>query len=238
MVSQLRRPTNHYELLPRDSFDEEAKDFPETLRRSSTSTSWLSRLASKLRTHKFPDRAAYALYVTPRRRKRSVLRLVYWSIFSVPYLVVFLVLFVSIFFPSYTVRPAHYSDLRNRALATTHPGRANPHSEKVFIAAALYEEKGQLTSGAWGRAVLRLVDLLGPDNVHLSIYEDNPDLKTKQSLIDLRGKVTCEPYPTCEGCSANNYKPTPLSSSRISTSAPFPTPPYRTERSVSSASPS
>jgi ZIP family zinc transporter len=110
----------------------------------------------------------------------------------VPYILLFLVVFTSIFFPSYTVRPAHYKELRQRALNSTIPGRANPHNEKVFIAAALTEDKGHLTSGGWGRSVLQLVDLLGPDNVHLSIYEDNADAETKQSLIDFRHKATCE----------------------------------------------
>lgn len=190
-----RRSTMDYELLPRDSIDdEEAKDYFDQQHRT-TALSWLSRLASRLRITKFPDRSAYAHYVTPRRRRRSVLRLVYWFIFSIPYILISLVLVAGIFFPSYTVRPAHYEELRQRALASDQPGRANPYGEKVFIAAALYEEKGHLTSGAWGRAVIQLIDLLGPDKVHLSLYEDNPDLKTKQSLAEFRGKVTCETLP-------------------------------------------
>ncbi|KAH7065952.1 cryptococcal mannosyltransferase 1-domain-containing protein [Paraphoma chrysanthemicola] len=181
-----RRPTNDYELLPRDSLDEEAKDLADTY---ALSTSWLSRLAAKLRITRFPARADYAHYVTPRRRKRSILRLIYWAIFSFPYICAFLVLFASIFMPSYTVRPPHYNELRKRATQDTEPGRANPYGEKVFIAASLYEEKGSLTTGAWGQAVLDLIDLLGPDNVHLSLYEDNPDLKTKQALAEFRQKI-------------------------------------------------
>jgi hypothetical protein len=184
-----RRSTNDYELLPRDSSEEDAKDYTEL---HPPSPSWLSRVASTLRITHFANRAVYAHYVTPRRRKRSVLRLVYWTIFSFPYVCIFLVLVASIFFPSYTVRPAHYNQLRQRALATTDPGRANPYSEKVFITAALYEEKGNLVAGAWGKAVLQLIDLLGPEHVHLSIYEDNADLKTKQALVEFRQKVPCK----------------------------------------------
>lgn len=183
-----RRSTNDYELLPRDSLDEGAEDLPQT---HITSQSWFSRAASLLRFSNFSNRAVYAHYVTPRRRKRSVLRLVYWLIFSIPYFIVLLVLCTSIFFPSYTNRPAHYNTLRQRALNSTEPGRANPYGEKVFIAAALYEEKGDLVSGAWGKAVLQLIDLLGPEHVHLSIYEDNPDLKTKQALVEFRKQVPC-----------------------------------------------
>jgi len=99
------------------------------------------------------------------------------------------VLITGIFFPSYTVRPAHYEELRKQAVDT---GRANPYNEKVFITASLAEKKGDLTSGAWGKEVLQLVNLLGPENVHLSIYEDNPDPMTKQSLASFRTKVKCE----------------------------------------------
>lgn len=191
MPAKHRRSTHEYELVPRDSLDDEAKDHPE-FEVITAKPSWLTRLGHWLRITRFPDRAAYAHYVTPRRRKRSILRLIYWTIFSIPYFLVSLVLIASIFFPSYTVRPAHYTELRQRTLDTNQPGRGNPHGEKVFIAAALYEEKGHLTSGAWGSAVLQLIDLLGPDNVYLSIYEDNPDLKTKQSLVEFRGKITSE----------------------------------------------
>lgn len=117
-----------------------------------------------------------------------------------PYILVFLVLFAAIFFPSYTVRPAHYTELRQRALKHTAPGRANPYHEKVFIAAALSEEKGHLTSGGWGRSVLQLVDLLGPENVHLSVYEDNADEETKQSLIAFRRNATCAFHLPFKGC--------------------------------------
>lgn len=187
-----RRSHTDYELLPRESLDDDDafKLYPEPPQHSTT-WSWPARLAAKLRIIRLPDRAAYAHYVTPRRRRRSILRLIYWSFFSVPYILILLVLVASIFFPSYTVRPAHYAELHQRALSSDVPGRANPYSEKVFIAAALYEEKGHLTSGAWGRAVLQLIDLLGPDNVYLSVYEDNPDLKTKQSMKQFREKVNC-----------------------------------------------
>jgi ZIP family zinc transporter len=127
-----------------------------------------------------------------------MLRLIYWSLFSVPYILIVLVLVAGIFFPSYTVRPPHYEELRKRA---TNTGRANPYNEKVFIAASLAETKGDLTSGAWGREVLELVELLGQENVHLSIYEDNPDPVTKQSLISFREQVKCEalcPVPVVE----------------------------------------
>ncbi|KAF1357211.1 hypothetical protein EJ07DRAFT_181390 [Lizonia empirigonia] len=179
-----------YERLPRTSL--EAQDLPE-LKRSVSTSSWLSTLRSRLPGVKtLSERATYTHLVTPRRKKRSILRAVYYTIFAFPYFCALLVLIAGIFFPSYTNRPAHYIDLQQRAANGTAPGRANPYSEKVFIAASLYEDKGQLTSGGWGRSVLQLIDLLGPDNVHLSIYEDNPTEEAKQSLASFRQNVTCK----------------------------------------------
>lgn len=189
MPAKYRHSANNYELLPRDSLDDEAKDYSDL---HVESPSWSSRVASLFDFSRFSNSAVYAHYVTPRRRKRSALRLVYWLIFCIPYFIILLVLCTSIFFPSYTNRPAHYNTLRQRALSSTEPGRANPYGENVFISAALYEEKGNLVSGAWGKAVLELIDLLGPEHVHLSVYEDNPDLKTKQALVEFSKKVPCE----------------------------------------------
>ncbi|KAJ4401937.1 hypothetical protein N0V91_007591 [Didymella pomorum] len=182
-------PRHDYERLPRTSL--EAQDFPE-LKRSVSTSSWLSTLSSRLPGVKtLSERATYTHLVTPRRKKRSILRAIYYTVFAFPYFCAFLVLVAGIFFPSYTHRPAHYVELQQRAANGTEPGRANPYSEKVFIAASLYEDKGQLTSGGWGRSVLELIDLLGPDNVHLSIYEDNPTDAAKQSLDSFRANVTC-----------------------------------------------
>ena len=186
----LKLNRQQYELLPRESLDDEQAFETGPASSVSSKPSWLNRLCSRfLGANKLSERAVYKHYVTPRRRKRSILRLIYWSIFSVPYILIFLVLFTGIFFPSYTVHPAHYNELRQQAIES---GRANPYNETVFIAASLAEKKGDLTSGAWGREVLQLVDLLGPENVYLSIYEDNPDPVTKQSLDSFREKVKCK----------------------------------------------
>jgi ZIP family zinc transporter len=190
MLPMLKPSRRQYELLPRESLDDEQAFDAGPATVNSPKPSWLTRLGSRFHgVNKLSERAFYTHYVTPRRRKRSIIRLVYWGVFSVPYILIFLVLFAGIFFPSYTVRPAHYKELRRQAI---HNGRANPYNETVFIAASLAEKKGDLTSGAWGREVLQLVDLLGPENVYLSIYEDNPDPETKQSLDSFREKVKCE----------------------------------------------
>lgn len=196
MSPPARPAAREYVLLPRTSSDVE--DHPHRDRRDSDSSnasnkSWLGRLGNSFPSvNKFAYTSVYAHYITPRRRKRSVLRLIYYALFSVPYLCLFLVLFAAVVFPSYTHRPAHYNELRKRALATDAPGRANVHNQKVFIAAAIYEQEGALTAGAWGEEVLQLVDLLGPQNVHLSIYENDADEVTKQSLRDLEKKSMCK----------------------------------------------
>jgi hypothetical protein len=111
---------------------------------------------------------------------------------------VFLLLFWGIFFPSYTHFPAHYEELRQRSLSSTEPGRANVHNEKVFIAATIYEENGELTSGPWGQSVLDLVDLIGPENTYLSIYENNPDDGTRESLHNYKERTPCNHTITYE----------------------------------------
>ena len=196
MASRLRPSAHEYELLPRASTDLE--DLPALERGNSNAShasnkSWLGRLGHSIPgVNKLAHPSVCAHYITPRRRKRSVLRLLYYTLFSVPYVCLFLVLFVGIFFPSYTHRPAHYNELRKRALADDTPGRANVHNQKIFIAASIYEQEGALTSGAWGKEVLELVDLLGPQNVHLSIYENDADEVTKQSLSDMEKKAPCK----------------------------------------------
>lgn len=193
MPPRRRRSNTHdYELLPRASAD--LDEFPPAaqLERYEHHSSWLRRLSSKIPgIGRLVKPSVYAHYVTPRRKKRSVLRLLYWTVFSTPYLALVLVLVAGIFFPSYTYRPAHYRALRQWSEGSDQPGRANINNHKIFIAASIYEEAGELTAGAWGKAVLDLVDLLGPQNVYLSIYENDADEISRQSLNDMRKKATC-----------------------------------------------
>ena len=109
-------------------------------------------------------------------------------------LTLFLVLVASCgaFSPSYTSPPSRYDALRRRARETPdQPGRVNPGNQKVFIAASLYDPQGTLVSGHWGQAVRSLVDLLGPENVHVSIYEDNADARSKAALAEFEIALRC-----------------------------------------------
>ncbi|KAH7115138.1 cryptococcal mannosyltransferase 1-domain-containing protein, partial [Dendryphion nanum] len=192
MSAQQRPSARHYEPVQRQSFDSE--DLAESDRHHPSRSSWLARFVQRLpvSVKHISNPSTYARLITPRRKKRSLLRLLYWSFFSIPYVCLALVILTSLFFPSYTHRPAHYNELRKRSLRSSEPGRANLRNEKIFIVSSLYEQNGEFTSGAWGQQVLKLVDLLGPDNVYLSIYENNPDDLTRQSLLDFEHKLTCK----------------------------------------------
>jgi hypothetical protein len=115
-----------------------------------------------------------------------------WVLFvALPSLAVVVILLVAVFHPSYSHPPHHYNILRSRALQSTHPGRINVHQEKVFIVSSIYDEQGRLTSGSWAQNLLDLVDLLGPENVFLSIFEDDPDNMARSSLERLFKQVKC-----------------------------------------------
>ena len=103
-----------------------------------------------------------------------------------------LLLATAIFRPSYTSPPAHYGALRQRSLQSALHGRANPHNEKVFIAASIYDKGGDLVDGSWGAAVLGLVELLGPENVFLSIYENDSGAEAQAAFERFEDKVQCD----------------------------------------------
>lgn len=102
---------------------------------------------------------------------------------------IFLVLFLAyvvltpLVNPSYLYRPSGYS------------GR-NERQEKVFIAANIVDE--ELIRGAWGDRIVQLVELLGEENVFLSIYENDSGASTKAALQELGARVKCEILYTAE----------------------------------------
>ena len=106
---------------------------------------------------------------------------------SIPGLVLILVLVTAIFWPSYNKPPAHYGVLRKRIEANDGSGLANADDQKIFIAASLYDQDGHLLDGTWGTSLLYLIDLLGPKNVYLSIYE-NGGPKAEAALDRFRNR--------------------------------------------------
>ncbi|KAF2218903.1 cryptococcal mannosyltransferase 1-domain-containing protein [Elsinoe ampelina] len=107
-------------------------------------------------------------------------------------LFLFWVIFIAAFIPSYSRPPQHYLDLRKRALVSSELGRANPNNEQVFIAASIYDKDGSLISGAYGDNLKALVNLLGPKNVFLSIYENDAEVKASEALYAFRRGLECE----------------------------------------------
>ncbi|OJJ43270.1 hypothetical protein ASPZODRAFT_136484 [Penicilliopsis zonata CBS 506.65] len=103
-----------------------------------------------------------------------------------------LVLLTAIFCPSYTRLPPHYASLRRSVADSDAVGRGNPRNEKVFIAASIYDNGGSLAGGRWGDGIVELIDLLGRDNVFLSIYENDSGQKGETALRELEKRVTCE----------------------------------------------
>ncbi|KAK9788560.1 putative Glycosyltransferase family 69 protein [Seiridium cardinale] len=98
-----------------------------------------------------------------------------------------------IFAPSYTRPPLHYRDLVSRCSgpALAKGGCANPHNEKVFISVSLYDKDGHLAGGHWGKTILELIHIIGPDNVFLSIYENDSGPSGALALQNLEQKLTC-----------------------------------------------
>ena len=184
----------------RDSFDLDAED-PETqglttpIHRKYDLSIWqkLQLFARKLRppasrrNSRAPGRLRTQL---PSRRLslRRICFLFHGSIFTVA---VFIIL-TSILRPSYTNPPPRYQALRQRALTSKEPGRVNIANEKIFIAASIFDPTGELAEGAWADAVLGLVDLLGPDNVFLSVYENDAGTKAKNALGVMEQRVDCD----------------------------------------------
>lgn len=103
-----------------------------------------------------------------------------------------LVTFIGIFRPSYTHLPPHYAALKAKSLESNELGRANPLNEKIFIAISLYDKGGHLASGTWGQTILDLIDLLGHNNVFLSIYENDSGDDGTAALDTFKTKVKCE----------------------------------------------
>ncbi|KAK4953831.1 hypothetical protein LTR10_008435 [Elasticomyces elasticus] len=148
----------------------------------------LSRRATSAARKRYP--ASYFCRISRSRRSRSR---PHWRrvVLTTVLLIVALIIGVGIFQPSYSNPPRRYALLRESASATQAPGRANRQNARVYIAASLYDQEGVLVSGDWGDAVLGLVDLLGPQNVYLSVYENNADPKAKAALIDFTQRLEC-----------------------------------------------
>ena len=126
-----------------------------------------------------------------RHRPLVILLLLLAVKYVVPALLVIFIL-TPFLAPSYTHLPPHYRHLEERCRGPSPAsGCANPHAEKVFIAAILYDKDGQLAGGRWGQRVLTLIHLLGPENVFLSIYENDSGPAGRAALNEFERAVPC-----------------------------------------------
>ncbi|MCJ1447856.1 MAG: hypothetical protein MMC23_008368 [Stictis urceolatum] len=116
-----------------------------------------------------------------------------------------LIVFTGLFRPSYTHLPPHYQALQERALTSQEPGRANPNNEKIFICISLYDKGGKLAGGQWGQQLLDVIDLLGPENTFLSIYENGSGEAGAKALRELEAKVPCEKDMVFEDVDKNSF---------------------------------
>lgn len=91
--------------------------------------------------------------------------------------------------PSYSNPPSHYGVLAKEVRGSSVPGRGNPRNEQVLIASNIIQ--AHLIKGSWGPSLIRLVEMLGPDNVYVSIYENDSGLSSKEALYDLRARLPC-----------------------------------------------
>lgn len=138
-----------------------------------------------------PSRPFVSATSRPSCYRRLLLRRSCFYLHIVGGIIIALVVLTSIFRPSYTRPPPHYSSLRKSASESTAHGRGNPRNEQVYIAASLYDPNGELARGVWGAGVLQLIELLGEDNVFLSIYENDSGTEGASALQDLEKQVTC-----------------------------------------------
>ena len=91
--------------------------------------------------------------------------------------------------PSYANPPAHYRLLEERVLSTAAHGRGNVKDQKVYIATNIINE--ELIRGQWGTSLEALVELLGEDNVFVSIYENDSGKGTQAALRALQQRLKC-----------------------------------------------
>ncbi|KAA8649968.1 hypothetical protein EYZ11_009122 [Aspergillus tanneri] len=127
----------------------------------------------------------------PHRCRRRLLRHIFFYIRAVAGIILALLIFTAIFQPSYTRPPPHYAALREAISQSKASGRGNLRQERIFIAVSLYDRDGGLARGQWGSQLLQLIDLLGEENVFLSVYENDSGSEGENALRDLERQVSC-----------------------------------------------
>ncbi|KAK4677148.1 hypothetical protein QC764_407830 [Podospora pseudoanserina] len=194
----MKDPINYdHCLYDTDSDDHETHEF---LRRSSWDNH--HRNLTHLHTKYITPTKPYLLKAQRFLSRLRLLRRTAWRATPRPLILLLksLLLFLTsililtpIFLPSYNNPPIHYSQTLHACRGTSpREGCANLFNEQVFIATILYDKNGKLASGPFSDRLLRLIRILGPDNVFLSIYENDSGPKGKAALEELKSRVPCK----------------------------------------------
>ena len=194
MMSRHHR-TEQYELLPRTSQDSNVSSSSSFKDHDGPPPS-NPKLFKRMIWHffRFPFRPVRSIYSRVHRQGGSrglFFRGSCWIFTALVAFTAVLVMLTFAFRPSYTYLPDHYQALQKRCVESKEPGRGNINNERIFIAAALHDPGGTLVGKDWGSEVLQLVEMLGPQYVHLSIYENDADSRAKAALESMQNKITC-----------------------------------------------
>lgn len=197
-----------HQLLPRPSlsirssqsdgedtvFEDELGTFKNGKRSQQTRfPTWTQAWSRQARRHRqIKSRSSFVRFLLPSvRRRRSIPLCAVQTLAFVTYCVLVFIILFGIFAPSYSHPPPHYLELRRSIEETDTRGRGNTHNEKIFIAAAVYDREGGLLGGEWGVRLRQFIDILGPDNIFLSIYENDADEKAQLAMKAFAESVTC-----------------------------------------------
>ena len=141
-----------------------------------------------------PTRISYIKTSSSRKPRRLLTCATFWVLVTTMCIIISSIAFTASSRPSYTHSPVHFKVLQQRCEGSNQLGRGNVNNEKVFIAATLYDPEGVLIGGDWGSAVSELVNLLAPDNVVLSVYENDLDVRAKVSLERFVESLSCDSF--------------------------------------------
>jgi hypothetical protein len=112
------------------------------------------------------------------------------TVISTILLLIIVSILEGIFHPSYANPPPHYKYLEEYVRKSSENGRANLRNEKVFIASNIIQ--ADMIDGPWGQSLIELVDLLGSENVFVSIYENDSGNSSVRALRKLASKLQCQ----------------------------------------------
>lgn len=152
---------------------------------------WSPRRSGYVPVDLADDRPIFGGSTRPKGFRRFLCSRRFYSCFRyvLGFLFVYAILHM-LFAASYDSFPANYEALRKSVLEKSSPGRGNPYNEKIFIASSLYDGGGELARGQWGMQLLELIELLGDQNVFVSIYENDSGEEGHTALRELEQKIT------------------------------------------------